>query len=174
MADTSTSESASENAADEPAPKRKFSLRLLLVIAATLLVGAAEGGLSVFFIFVPAGEGEEDVAALEAPVEDVKIYRYLPLNPLVIHAIDEMGVQHPVTMILSLEIDDEDAELGYYEKMLPRVQDSILRGLHRPPMHLRPEDGRLSIDEVKQRAMVASAAVLGAEFVNAVLIQSAL
>ena len=174
MADTSTSGPGTDNSADEPAPKRKFSLRLLLIIAATLLVGAAEGGLSVFFILVPTGEGEENVAELEVPVEEMKNYRYLPLDPLVVHAVDELGVQHATTVIISLEIDYEGAELGYYERLLPRVHDSILRSLHRPTMHLQPEDGRLSIDELKQRAAAASAAVLGAGFVNAVLIQGAL
>jgi flagellar FliL protein len=167
MAATDTSAEAQPATATAPPRRRRKSL--LIVVAAAVLALAALGGAAYWFLARPAAESEVVADAPAEPLEPA--YAYLSLEPFVIHAVGEDGALSHVAVALTLELTPGDAAPAHYDHQRPRLRDAILRGLHRPTMHLQPADGRLSLDEVKQRAAAASELVLGAGTVHAVLIQ---
>lgn len=135
---------------------------VLIVVVLLALGGLAFGAIQLF-----GGKDLEPVeTAAPAPV-------FVTLEPFIVPVIREGRVVKQVSLTITLELAEPNAETEVAAKM-PYLRDAFLTRLH-GLMGRRRRDGRTFAPEVvKRRLLAESERVLGAGVVRDVLVQGAL
>ena len=157
--------------------------KLIIGIVALLLLGG--GGAGAFFYFknpaeasLPPAEKSEDHADAkkeakgghgEAAAEKGPLY--VKLAPLVVPIMDSEGVSQVISMVIAIEVPDEDSSKKV-EALTPRIRDAYIQDLY-GLLNERAalENGVVKIGYVKQRLSAATEKVLGPGIAKDVLLQ---
>lgn len=145
----------------------------LLAVVAVLLIAGGAGG-TYLFLKNPAeaavGKTAEHQAAKDVQ-EDRKEYTYVKIDPLSLPIIDETGVSQVVSLVVVLEVEDEDKAKAI-GPLMPRLQDAYIQHmygiLNRQAVM---NHGVLQIGPIKNHMNEITNKVLGAGTVNDVLLQ---
>lgn len=150
--------------------------RVLVAVMAIAIIGG--GGGAAWFYFKPA------VAAVESDARPVKAAKsshgksgeaqepkYVHLDPLTLPIIDDNGVASNVSIVVNLEVmDDQNVEL--VRKQLPRLIDAYIQDMY-GVLNKREalKDGVVQVGIVKERLNKITKRVLGEDMVGDVLLQ---
>lgn len=112
------------------------------------------------------GEGEGKAAApKDGPI-------YVNLQPMVLPVLDEKGPQQLITLLISLEVENEEKQDLIKERM-PRLNDAYLQTLYGALDTRTVNKGSLvDITRIKQKLKAPTERVLGKDVAKDVLIQA--
>lgn len=136
------------------------------VLAAILLVGAGGAGFWWMNRKPPVVAAAVSKSHLEKPAQ------FLKMEAMTVSIRRKDGSIGPFTVVIGLDLVGEDGAATLARPQIPRLRDAFLQALTVPALRVRPEDGRVSLEEVKARLLTASRAVLGADAVRSVLIEA--
>lgn len=153
-----------------------------ILLWACVLVGA--GGAGGFFYFknsAVASFGEvnqqaiadkeaKELSAKEAE-EAAKNLRFVELTPIILPIMDAQGVSQVVTLIVSLEVTNEENE-KFAQALSPRLKDAYIQDMYGVlNRKASMEGGVIKVDQLKERLNRIASQVLGEDKVNGVLLQ---
>lgn len=153
----------------------------ILVFAVFLMVAGGAGGYLFFQKQAIASLGNENAEAVKAKIardnavkgekEAVANLRFVEMEPIILPIIDEHGVSQVVTLIVSLEVQDE-AHQKYVERLKPRLKDAYIQDMYGVlNRKASMEAGIIKVDKLKNRLNRVSEKVLGNQKLNDVLLQ---
>jgi flagellar basal body-associated protein FliL len=184
MTDTDISPKARQSAADAMAgataevdeqgqqatadkPKTAGMASWVIVAAAVPVVLAGVGGAGFWWM---NREPSVEMAAMKPVTEELP--QFLKMDALTISIRRPNGTVAPFTVVISLDLTGGEGAANSAKPQIPRLRDAFLQALTMPPLRVRPEDGRASLDEVKTRLLAASRSILGEDAVRNVLIET--
>lgn len=154
-----------------------MKLAIVALIAIVLLGGGATG--AYFFLNKPAeaagGPMDEAArAAHEAKTAEAAAAMpavYVPLDVLVLPVIDERGITQNISLVISLEVTDQEAASAV-QNLIPRLKDAYIQDMYGVLSRKSiMENGVLQIAPIKDRLNRVSVRVLGQDKVKDVLLQ---
>lgn len=164
-------------------------LRKILIIGAAvaLLCGGGAGAYFMFFqkpaeAALPADEHASDKK--EEPKKDDHATKdehgdshgdkgptYVKMDPLVVPVMDREGISQTVSMLITLEVADEEGAKKI-EDLKPRVKDAMIQNMYGMLYHASAmENGAVKISYIKERLNQAAVKVMGEGVVKDVLLQ---
>lgn len=150
---------------------------MIAAIALVFLGGGAAG--AYFFLNKPAvasatemSEAEKaDAAAAKAAHEAALEAVFVKLDPLILPIVDSNGVTQTVSIVISIEVADEEAA-ARVEAMQPRLKDAFLQDMYGMlSQKAVMKGGVIEVAKIKARLNNISHKVMGGDTVKEVLLQ---
>ncbi|NQZ13292.1 MAG: flagellar basal body-associated FliL family protein [Alphaproteobacteria bacterium] len=152
---------------------------VLIIFSALLLAGGGAAGGYFFFqnqAVASAGPMDEIAKAREMKKaknakEEAKNLQFVKLEPLVLPILDNSGVSQVVTLVVALEVNnDQAAERA--EMYAPRLKDAFIQDMYGVLNRKASlQGGVIKVDQLKARLNRVTTKVLGEHQVNDVLLQ---
>jgi flagellar FliL protein len=103
--------------------------------------------------------------------EDVAVYQYVELDPLVFPVIGKSGVAQTISLKVMLEIEDA-SRVERVKGLAPRLTDAYIQDMYGTLGRGDSiENGILMVAPIKERLMTVTEKVVGGDVVNNVLLQ---
>lgn len=147
---------------------------VIALVALGLLGGGAAGAYMYFNKPVEAAQTEQ--ASAESGHEQAKGEQVAPsfveLEPLVLPVVDEDGVSQVISLVVALEVKDEQSALEV-EKLSPRLKDAYIQDMYGALSNngTTMQGGVIQVGAIKSRLSKISTKVLGENVVKDVLLQ---
>jgi flagellar basal body-associated protein FliL len=149
----------------EPAPRKGFT-KIILLVAALLVLGAGGAG-AWLFLLQPSEEAVAEVAA--APTDFPKTY--IPTDPVFVSYVQQNGRRRQLVVFLTLEVTMHDSNVADVRKALPRLQEAFWRTLNSDALP-GASDGAVELTAIKERVHAEADRLLGPHVVHDVLIRN--
>lgn len=153
-----------------------------MAVAAVLLLGTGAAG-AYFFLDKPAvaaggpadeakkAEHEAKKAEAEKAKTEVEASQFVRLETLNLPIIDEHGVAQVISLVVSIEVPDNEAA-GEVKRLTPRLQDAFIQDMYGVLNRKNAmQNGVVQVDAIKERLNKVSVRVLGKDRVSSVLLQ---
>lgn len=149
------------------APKKKTGAGLWLIVAlAVVVLLTAAGGAGLWWMnATPKVEAPVAKTASETP-------QFLKMDALTVSIRRPDGTVASFTVVISLDLKGGEGAATLARPQIPRLRDAFVQAMTVPALRAQPDNGRVSIDEVKARLLTASRAILGADAVRGILIEA--
>lgn len=147
----------------------------ILAIVAILVLGGGAGGAYFYFnqqAEASVGEEGEHVAAKEVKKDSKPAHlAFVEMDPLILPIIDAQGINQLVSLVIVLQVHDEQQKAEVTAQMF-RIKDAYIQDMYGSlNKNVAIKDGVLQVDVLKQRLSAANNRVLGDGVVSDVLLQ---
>lgn len=158
-----------------------MKMAVIALVAVVLLGGGAAGAYFYFAKPAEASAGpmdESKKAEHEAKKDAAKegeatpVAQFVPLDALILPIIDDSGVTQTVTMLVSLEVEDE-AAAKEVANLTPRIKDAFIQDMYGTlnRKNAMNASGLIDVEQIKARLNKISLKVMGPGKVKDVLLQ---
>ena len=153
---------------------------VLFALAAIIILGGAGAGAYYYFSgkTAQAADGAEVGAQHDDHKKQAKsdkghgaVLAFVELDPLILPIVDNNGVSQIVTMVISLEVNDE-AAAATVKSLSPRLKDAFIQDMYGVlNRHAALKGGVIQVSQIKARLNELSNKVVGEDLINDVLLQ---
>lgn len=141
--------------------------RIVIFLVVLLLLG---GGAGAYFYLNSSHASVDGEAIVEAPLP-TKIYSYVAMAPIILPIIDQRGVTHTVSIVVSLQVENA-AQAELVKNRLPLLTDAYLSDMYGTLSRRTAMDGGvLRVSMVKERLKSVTDRILPKGVVEDVLLQ---
>lgn len=160
-------------------------MKLVVIgLAATLLLGGGAAG-AYFFFDKPAAAASGPLDEAAKAEHDAKIEaaaeghdeegapkeEFVAMDALILPVIDDSGVTHTVSLVISLEVPDS-VTAEEVKRLSPRLKDAYIQDMYGVLNRKSAmKNGVLKVSTIKQRLNLVSEKILGKGKINDVLLQ---
>lgn len=149
----------------------------IMAIVAILVLGGGAGGAYFYFgqkAEASVGGTEEHTAAKEDHGKKegkAEHLAFVEMDPLILPIIDAEGINQLVSLVIVLQVHDEEQKAEVSAQMF-RIKDAYIQDMYGSlNKHVAVKDGVIQVDVLKAKLTAASERVLGEGVVTDVLLQ---
>lgn len=154
---------------------------IIALVALIVLAGGAGGAYFYFMQPAEASIGDEHEDTEHAKKEKKgdghggghgeAMGEFVELDPLILPIVDDEGVSQVVSMVITIEVLDEDGKHAV-EKMEPKLKDAYIQDMYGVlNRHAALKGGVIQVNAIKKRLNKLTAHILGEDVAQDVLLQ---
>ncbi len=147
----------------------------ILALVAILVLGGGAAGVYFYFgqtAVASIGDTAEHTEAKDAKKKEKPAHMaFVEMDPLVLPIIDADGINQMVSLVIVLQVHDEQQK-AEVTAQLPRIKDAYIQDMYGVlNKHVAVKDGVIQVSVIKERLNAATVRVLGDDVVSDVLLQ---